>query len=116
MSPVWRSPVFCSLKNIVAGSQLNGSLGYAARSAGLPVVVPCCLITVELFCVGFTKLSMGWSNAIVYKEALYKASWPVKLVLFAVSKAVPGLPMILFSSGECSKAGMLLAPCSGSLH
>lgn len=70
--------------------------GHAARNAGLPLVIHCCLITVELFCVGFTKLCMGWSNAVICREGPSRAGWPVKEVLFVKSRVVPGLLMILF--------------------
>lgn len=49
-------------------------MGFAANSSGLPVLTHCCLIAVELFCLGFTKLCVGWSNAIISRAGLYKAA------------------------------------------
>lgn len=68
------------------------------------MLIHCCLITVELFCLGFTKLCAGWSNIIISRAGLYKAG-PSNRCFFSKPRAVPGLLMILFIPGQHSKAG-----------
>lgn len=68
------------------------------------MLIHCCLITVELFCLGFTKLCAGWSNAIISRAGLYKAG-PLNGCFFSKPRAVPGLLRILFIPGQHSKAG-----------